>query len=136
MKNNRLVLVAMLFVALCTSFLFTGCKDDDNKEPSTSLLGKWSCEYYEEEWGGKCLIEYTFQENGELMMVFEIEGKRSSTSMLWRTEGDKMYTVEKSVAKLYEKTGAEWDCIDYKLSNNTLDFPGDDGTVISFTKIN
>lgn len=126
----------MLFVALCASIFFTGCKNNDSKESPDGLQGKWSCEFYEDEWGGKCLIEYTFQENGELLMVFEYEGKRSSTSMLWRTEGDKMYTIEKDVAKLYERTGAEWSCIDYKVSDNVLEFHGNDGTVMSFTKIN
>ena len=136
MKNDRLVLVAMLFVALCASIFFTGCKNNDSKESPDGLQGKWSCEFYEDEWGGKCLIEYTFQENGELLMVFEYEGKREASSMLWRTEGDKLYTIEKGVEKLYKDTGAEWHCVDYKVSANTLEFPGGDGTVMSFTRIN
>lgn len=136
MKNNRLVLESMLLVALCASVLFTGCKNDDSKEIPCGLQGKWSCEFYEEELGGECLIEYTFQENGELVMNFEYGGERATTSMLWRTEGDKLYTIEKSLEKLYKESGAEWPCVDYKVSGNTLEFPGDDGTVMSFTRTN
>ncbi len=138
MKNNRLALVSILLVALCASVLFTGCENDDSKDFHGGILGKWSCEFYEDEWGGECLIEYAFQENGEMVMSIEYDGggERAAASMLWRTEGDKLYTIEKSVEKLYRETGAEWQCIDYKVSDNTLEFCGNDGTVMSFTRIN
>ena len=115
------------------AFLSGGCNKNPEKPSDNSLLGTWSVEFEEEEMGGLCIVEYTFQEKGEAIFTFiSAEEGEGSMPMLWRTEGNKLYLVDKESKEFYDEIGIEWDSHVYEVAGNQLDFYEDGEVVASF----
>lgn len=125
---SALAVSAVVVLALLSS----GC----NKNPDDpDLLGSWTYEFYDDEWGGKCDVEYIFSDDGLLTAVMTIEGESYSIPMLWRVDGNKLYALEEEVKHLYKETETEWPCVDYKIIGNTLTLiEGDSAIELTKTK--
>lgn len=127
---SALVVSAVLMLSL----LSCGNEKDLDNPTSSDLIGTWGCEFYEDEWGGKCEVLYTFSEGGELTTMLTINGESSSIPMLWRVDGNILYTLEKEFEWLYEDTGAEWDGFTFKINGNTLTLIEGDMEIASLTR--
>lgn len=126
---SALAVTAMVVLALLSG----GCNKNPEKPSGDSLLGTWSIEFEEEEMGGLCIVEYTFQEKGEAIFTFiSAEEGEGSMPMLWRTEGNKLYLVDKESKEFYDEIGIEWDSYVYEVAGNQLDFYEDGEVVASF----
>ena len=99
-------------------FLCIGCNKNQEDPSTTDLVGKWHIEFHEEEFGGDCSVEYSFQENGELTLTMEFAGERFSVPMLWRTESGILYATEKDSEEFYEEENLEWTGVPYKINGN------------------
>lgn len=131
----RSTLSAMALSAVMVfSLLSCGSEKDLENPTSSDLIGTWGYEFTEEEWGGKCEVLYTFSEGGELTAMLTVGGESSITPMLWRVEGNVLYTLEKEFERLYEDTGAEWDGYTYKITGNTLTLIEGDKEIASLTR--
>lgn len=117
------------------AFLSGGCNKNPEKPSDNSLLGTWSIEFEEEEMGGLCIVEYTFQENGEAIFTFiSSEEGEGSMPMLWRAEGNKLYFVDKEYKEFYDENGIEWNSAIYEVTGKQLNFYEDGEVVASFIK--
>lgn len=128
----------MALSSVALSALLAGACSKNPKEPSgDDLMGTWFCEFYEEEWGGDCVIEYSFQKDGEAALNLIVGGgeEQGSIPMLWRTDDDKLYIIQKENKELYEEVGLEWPCAVYNVSGSNLRFQYE-GDVIDFTRKN
>lgn len=115
------------------AFLSGGCNKNPEKPSGDALLGTWSIEFEEEEMGGSCVAKYTFLENGEMIFTFiSAEEGEGSMPMLWRTEGKKLYFVDKEYKDLYDENGIEWDSVIFEVAGNQLNFYEDGEVVASF----
>lgn len=125
-----------LAVSVVLMFSLSSCgseKDSDNPT-SSDLIGTWGYEFFEDEWGGKCEVLYTFSEGGELTTILTVDGESSYTPMLWRVDGNILYTLEKEFEWLYKDTGAEWDGVTFKINGNTLTLIEGDKEIASLTR--
>ena len=127
---SALVVSAIVMLA----FLSGGCNKNPEKPSDNSLLGTWSVEFEEEEMGGSCIAEYTFQEKGEAIFTFISPDGEGSSFMLWRTEGNKLYLVGKENKEWYDEKGIEWESLVYEVTGNHLDIYEDGKVVASFVK--
>ena len=126
---SALAVTAVVLLA----FLSGGCNKNPEKPSDNSLLGTWSVEFEEEEMGGLCIVEYTFREKGEAIFTFiSAEEGEGSMPMLWRTEGNKLYLVDKESKEFYDEIGIEWDSYVYEVAGNQMDFYEDGEVVASF----
>lgn len=131
---SALAVSAVVVLALLSG----GCNKEPEipqKQESSELLGRWYLEFYEEDLGGECRIGYIFKENGELTMDISCSDEQGSLSLLWHTDGDKLYTLCIEEEEFYKETDAEWPYVKYIVSDNVLNFYGEDGEVVSFTRI-
>ena len=129
-------LLPALFSLMMSVFLCIGCNKNQEDPSATDLVGKWHIEFHEEEFGGDCSVEYSFQENGELTLTMEFAGERFSVPMLWRTESGILYAIEKDSEEFYEEENLEWTGVPYKINGNTLEFYDGGKLSASFTKKN
>ena len=129
-------LLPALFSLMVFVFLCTGCNKNQENSSSSGLLGKWYIEFHEDEFGGDSLVEYSFQENGELTLTMECAGERFAVPMLWRTEGDILYAIVKDDEKFYEEENLDWTGVSYKINGNTLEFYENGKVSASFTRKN
>lgn len=128
---SALAVTAMVVLA----FLSGGCNKNPEKPSGDSLLGTWSVEFEEEEMGGLCIVEYTFQENGEaIFTLISSEEGEGSMPMLWRAEGNKLYFVDKEYKEFYDENGIEWNSAIYEVTGKQLNFYEDGEVVASFIK--
>lgn len=128
---SALAVTAMVVLA----FLSGGCDKNPNNPSGDSLLGTWSIEFEEVEMGGSCVGEYTFMEGGEAIFTFiSAEEGEGSMPMLWRTEGNKLYFVDKEYKDLYDENGIEWDSVIFEVAGNQLNFYEDGEVVASLFK--
>lgn len=117
------------------AFLSGGCNRTSEKSSDNGLLGTWSIEFEEEEMGGSCVAEYTFQKNGEGTFTFiSAEEGEGFMPILWRTEGNKLYLVDKEDKEFYDENEIEWDSYVYELTGKQLDFYYDGELVASYLK--
>lgn len=131
-KHTRAL--SAIFAVVMSVFLIIGC-NKNHEDPSVSeLLGKWHIEFYEDEFGGDCSVEYWFQENGELTLTMECDGERFTVPMLWRTEGSVLYAVEKEAEDFYEEENLDWAGVSYKINGSTLEFYESGKLTASFIK--
>lgn len=127
---SALAVTAMVVLA----FFSGGCDKNPEKPSGDSLLGTWSIEFEEVEMGGSCVAEYTFQENGECIFTFVSTEVEESVPMLWRTEGNKLFIINKEHKKLYDEVGIEWGSTVYEVAGNQLNFYEDGEVVASLFK--
>ena len=124
---SALAVTAMVVLALLSS----GCNKDPENPSSDSIIGTWQMEFYEEEFGGDCIAEYSFMTDGEGEFCLSAADEQLKFPMLWRTEGNKLYiTFNES---LIASSDQEWDKVVYKVNGTTLMFDKD-GDVTVFTK--
>lgn len=131
---SALAVTAMVVLA----FLSGGCNKNPEKPSDNSLLGTWSIEFEEEEMGGSCAAEYTFQENGEGIFTFISHESGNecieSMSMLWYTEGNKLYLIDKENKEFYCENGVEWESLVYEVTGKQLDFYENGEVIASYFK--
>lgn len=124
---SALAVTAMVVLALLSS----GCNKDPENPSSDSIIGTWQMEFYEEEFGGDCIAEYSFMTDGVGEFCLSAADEQLKFPMLWRTEGNKLYiTFNES---LIASSDQEWDEVKYKVNGTTLMFDKD-GDVTVFTK--
>ena len=121
----------MMFVFLCI-----GCNKNQESSTTSDLVGKWHIEFHEEEFGGDCSAEYSFQENGELTLTIECAGERLTVPMLWRAEGGILYAIEKDAEEFYQEENLDWTGVSYKINGNVLEFYDGGELTASFAKKN
>lgn len=124
---SALAVTAMVVLALLSG----GCNKDPENPSSDSIIGTWQMEFYEEEFGGDCIAEYSFMTDGVGEFCLSAADEQLKFPMLWRTEGNKLYiTFNES---LIASSDQEWDKVVYKVNGTTLMFDKD-GDVTVFTK--
>ena len=124
---SALAITAMVVLALLSG----GCNKDPENPSSDSIIGTWQMEFYEEEFGGDCIAEYSFMTDGVGEFCLSAADEQLKFPMLWRTEGNKLYiTFNES---LIASSDQEWDKVVYKVNGTTLMFDKD-GDVTVFTK--
>lgn len=124
---SALAVTAMVVLALLSS----GCNKDPENPSSDSIIGTWQMEFYEEEFGGDCIAEYSFMTDGVGEFCLSAADEQLKIPMLWRTEGNKLnITFNES---LIASSDQEWDKVVYKVNGTTLMFDKD-GDVTVFTK--
>lgn len=117
------------------AFLSGGCNKNPEKPSGDALLGTWSVEFEEDEMGGSCVAEYTFLEGGEgTVSIILGDGGQGSWPLLWRTEGNKLYLVNKEFKDFYNEQGKEWGTVVYEVAGKQLDFYESGELVASFFK--
>lgn len=132
MRNSlAIALVLTLAASLCS-----GCNKNPDTSSSSDILGDWRIEFYEQEFGGECFVEYSFKENGELALAMDYGGKKFSIPMLWRTKDGKLYAVPEEEKELYDEEDQEWIGVEYRINGNKLEFYEDGELSVSFTKKN
>ena len=116
-------------------FLSGGCNKNPEKPSGDALLGTWSIEFEEDEMGGSCVAEYTFLEGGEgtVSMVLG-DGKQGSIPILWRAEGNRLYSVYKEFKDFYNEQGKEWGTVVYEVAGKQLNFYESGELVAAFFK--
>lgn len=130
---SALATSAILMLALLSS----GCDKDQKNPASNSIVGTWSLNFFEEEFGGDCSIEYTFMKNGELTMTMSCYGEKYSLPMLWHTDGDMLFTTDSEDEAIIQDSDREfWPCVKFKVSDNILTLYGEDETATSFKRVN
>lgn len=124
---SALAVTAMVVLALLSG----GCNKNSEEPSSDSIIGTWQMEFYEEDFGGDCIAEYSFMKDGEAEFCLIVGDEQVKCPMLWRTEGDRLCIVFKE--SLVASSDQEWDEVKYKVDGTTLVFDkGGDVTV--FTK--
>ena len=126
---------AFLFLAGIV-LLVNGCNANPETPSDADILGKWYAEFHEEELGGDCSVEYSFQKNEELVLTLECAGKQLAIPMLWRTEGGILYAIEKDALEFYEEESTDWTGVSYKINGSTLEFYEGGKLTASFKKVN
>ena len=124
---SALAVTAMVVLALLSG----GCNKDPENPSSDSIIGTWQMEFYEEEFGGDCIAEYSFMTDGEGEFCLIVGDEQVKCPMLWRTEGNKLYIIFKE--SLIASSDPEWDEVEYKVNGTTVEFDKD-GDVTVFTK--
>ena len=124
------------FAVVMSAFLIIGCNKNHEDSSDSGLLGKWHIEFHEEEFGGDCSVEYSFQENGELILTMECAGERFAVPMLWRSEGDILYAIEKDAEEFYKEENLDWTGVSYKINGNALEFYDGGKLTASFARKN
>lgn len=125
---SALAVSAMMVLALLSS----GCNKDPENPSSDSIIGTWQIEFYEEEFGGDCLAEYSFKKDGEAAFrLFAGEDEPFIIPMMWYTEGNRLYIIQEEDLSYDEDP--EWDEVVYKVNGTTLEFIYY-GEVTEFTK--
>lgn len=140
---SALAVSAVVVLALLSG----GCsKNQENPSADGDPTGNWSAEFYEEELGGQCIVNYSFNEGGtgmfslvsdmtEMSRLSE-EGEDYSFPILWRAYGtDKLSLIPESDKEIYDNLELEWPTVTIKVSGETLQFIYDD-EVITFNKTN
>lgn len=125
-----------LFSLMMLFPLCIGCNKNQENTSSSDLVGKWYIEFHENELGGNCSVEYSFQENGELTLTMECAGERFAVPMLWRTEGGILYAIEKEAEDFYKEENLDWTGVPYKINGSVLEFYEDGKLTASFAKKN
>ena len=111
------------------AFLSSGCNKEPEKPSDNELIGVWHIDFYENEWGGDCSIDYDFLNDKEVVVTLTSGDEQYSEHRLWRLEGNKLFSLDKEVIELYEDVGMEWPYVDIKLSEDTMEFLYDDNKV-------
>ena len=128
---NIKLLSLMMLVFLCI-----GCNKNPETPSTSDLVGKWYIEFHENELGGDCSVEYSFQENGELALTMKCAGEEFAIPMLWRAEGGVLYAIEKDAKELYEEENLDWTGVSYKINGNALEFYDGGKLTASFARKN
>ena len=122
---SALAVTAMVVLA----FLSGGCDKNPEKPSDNELIGVWHIDFYEEEWGGDCSIDYNFLDDNEVVVTLASDGGQYSEHRAYRLEDGKLFSLEKEEIELYEEAGLEWPYVEIKLSDNTMDFLDDNNEV-------
>lgn len=134
---SALAVTAMVVLALLSG----GCNNDqENPLIDGDPTGNWSAEFYEEELGGHCIVNYSFNGGGtgifSLVSGIEDDDIDPSLPILWRVDGtDKLSLIPKSDKEIYDNLELEWPTVTFRVSGETLQFIYDD-EVITFNKTN
>lgn len=134
---SALAVSAIAVLALLSS----GCnKNPENPSAGGDPTGNWSAEFYEEELGGHCIVNYSFNEGGtgifSLVSGIDDDDIDPSLPILWRVDGtDKLRLIPESEKEIYDALELEWPTITFRVFGETLQFIYDD-EVITFNKTN
>lgn len=132
MKKTYLALMAVAAIALI------GCKDDNTHSSSPSLIGTWSCEYtgeYEEIVDGSNIIKQVLviEEGGAMTFSLYAYGEELTMPTKWFVEGGQFCYID--YGALYpEDEDPDTVRLDYKVTENTLEFNDGDVTVYKRVK--
>lgn len=131
---SALAVSALVGLALLSS----GCKNDKEK-PSTGgdITGTWHIEFFEEEYGGYCIADNSFDEGGKGTTKIVYDGGEETTfPILWRVEGtDKLCFILEEDKEMYEELGLEWPSVKFLVSGETLKYIYDN-EVVTFVRSN
>lgn len=140
MKNTTLFKCTLPSLALYAVVLLLtfGCKQNsENPQTGGDPTGTWHIEFYEEEFGGYCTADNTFEEGGKgtTKIVYD-SGEEASFPILWRIEGtDKLCFILEEDKDMYDEFDLEWPSVKFQVSGETLKYIYDD-EVITFIKSN
>ena len=127
---SALAVSAVVVLALLSS----GCNKEPENPSDNELIGTWHIDFYEDEWGGDCSIDYDFLNENEVVVTLTSDGEQYSEHRLWRFEDGKLFSLEKEEIELYEEAGLEWPYVDIKVSGDSMDFLFDDEVAGTFIR--
>lgn len=142
MKKINFLLLLALFSMLCTTMGLVGCSnDDDENEPfPAELFGTWvsesAGEYYPTITVDDDLItvKFVIEKDGEMVYSTSYCDENYSIPAKWYIENGKFCYEFHDDEKMPEGV-KEVVCMDYKLSDNTLEFYCDGECIWSYKRV-
>lgn len=139
---SKCTISALAATAIVVLALLSSACNKDPEKPSAGgdPTGNWYAEFYEEELGGQCIVNYSFNEGGtgifSLVSGIDDDDIDPSFPILWRVDGtDKLSLIPESDKEIYDNLELEWPSVTFRVSGETLQFIYDD-EVITFNKTN
>lgn len=144
MKRFNFMLVLASFSMLCITLGVVGCSnnDDGNESYPAELLGTWVSES-EGEYNPAIIAstsdnliteKFVIEKDGEMVYNISYYGENYSVPAKWYIEDGKFCYEYYDDEKMPEDV-KEVICVDYKLSDNTLEFYCEGKCVMSYNRV-